>query len=101
MIIVSGKVVVAEGVAEKLRGEMETVIAATRAEAGCIDYRYGTDVLEPNVILVLEYWENWDALKAHGQAPHMKSWGAAMTAAGIVSRDLSAVEVDAAKMLKL
>ena len=88
MIIVSGRVNVAPGALDKVRSEMEENIRATRAEEGCIEYSYGVDVLDPNSILILEYWESWEALARHGKQPHMATWGKALSAAGIVSREL-------------
>lgn len=92
MIIVSGKVVTQPGALDGVRAAMRDVIAATRAESGCIDYSYGVDVLDPNTIIILEYWESWAALEAHFRAPHMQPWGEALKAAGLISRDLRAVE---------
>jgi len=88
MIIVSGKVKTAPGAASKVRADMETVITATRNETGCIDYSYGIDVLDPDTIIVLEYWESVDALKAHGATPHMATWMKTIGAAGVVSQNL-------------
>lgn len=92
MIIVSGRVNVEPGAVDKVRDEMEANILATRAEDGCIEYSYGVDVLDPNSILILEYWDNWEALAKHGQQPHMATWGKALKAAGIVSRELRFIE---------
>ena len=88
MIIVSGKVRTRPGTIETVRVEMEAVITATRGEEGCIDYSYGVDVLDADVIIVLEYWQSWAALETHFKAPHMGPWHEALGRAGIVSRDL-------------
>ena len=100
MIIVSGKLELnnAEDV-EKLRPMMEEVVKATRAEDGCIDYTYAIDVMNPKAICIIEYWESWDHLKAHGKAPHMAPWGKALMEAGMAGRDLKAVESDDVKSL--
>ena len=92
MIVVTGRVVVKDGALERLRPAMEAMIAASRAEAGCIDYSYGADLADPNAFLVLEKWESRAALDAHFETPHLKAWRTALNAAGLVSRDLVAAD---------
>lgn len=92
MIIVSGTLKVEPGALDKVRNEMEANIRATRDEEGCIYYSYGVDVLDPDTIIILEYWENWETLQAHGAQPHMAVWGKALSAAGMVSRNLRFIE---------
>lgn len=94
MIIVTGRVVVKEGALQKLRPAMEAMISASRAEPGCIAYSYGPDLADPNVFLVLEKWESREALKAHLETPHLKSWRAALAGAGLVARDLVAGDAE-------
>ena len=93
MILVAGTVRVAQGGLDKVREAMETVLAATRQEDGCIKYAYARDLLEPDLMHVSELWRDADALRAHGAAPHMKPWGAAMRDAGVIERDLKMYEV--------
>jgi quinol monooxygenase YgiN len=57
------------------RAEAEAAIAAfvpqNLAEAGCVDYRFSTDVLDPNRINGLEIWEDQAAIDAHMASAHM------------------------------
>ncbi|WP_428406928.1 putative quinol monooxygenase [Hyphococcus sp.] len=92
MIIVSGKAKLKSGALAKLQKDMEMVIAATRQEAGCIDYSYGADVTEPDTIVVLEYWESWEALLAHTTQPHMGVWMAKLGEAGVVGQTIRFIE---------
>jgi len=60
-------------------------VPAVRAEQGCIEYgaaidadpalpvqtKYGADTF-----VVVEKWQDMDALKAHAAAPHMQAYGA-------------------------
>lgn len=92
MIIVSGKAKLKPGGLQKVQQDMETVIAATRAESGCIDYSYGADVTEPDTIVVLEYWESWDALLAHTAQPHMGAWMAKLGEVGVVAQSIRFIE---------
>ena len=93
MIIVSGKAQVKPGAIDAVRDAMERVINATRAEAGCIDYSYGVDVLDPNTIIILEYWENEAALQRHFTQPHMAEWMKTLGEAGVISQDIRAFEI--------
>ena len=45
---------------------MAKVIAATLQEDGCIQYAYGQDVLDPELIHIAEKWRDMAALKAAG-----------------------------------
>lgn len=93
MILVAGTVRVQDGGLDRVAAAMETVLAATRQEDGCINYSYARDVLEPDLLHVSELWRDADALRAHGKAPHMATWRAAMAEAGVVERDLKMYEV--------
>ncbi|MEL7489218.1 MAG: putative quinol monooxygenase [Pseudomonadota bacterium] len=99
MIVVSGNAKFAPGALQKIRKEMEAMITASKAEAGCIDYAYGIDVSDPDTLLVVEYWEDWAALDAHFKEPHMATWRAALGAAGVLSRDIKAAEMDGVRAL--
>lgn len=99
MIIVSGKATVKPGALEKVRTVMEATINATRGEAGCIDYSYGIDVLDPNTIVILEYWESQEALNAHFTQPHMAVWMKALGDAGVVSQDVKSFEIASERQL--
>lgn len=59
---------------EVLRPHMKTVIAASRAEPGCIVYTLAEDVAERGVIRAFEIYRDDDALKAHGASDHFKKW---------------------------
>lgn len=92
MIVVTGRIVVKEGALKKLRPVMEAMIAASRAEAGCIEYYYGPELTDPNAFLVLEKWDSWENLDAHFEKPHLRAWRAALGGAGLVSRTMIAAD---------
>ena len=74
------------------KGTMEDFLAACRAvrpkvlaEKGCIAYDYIREVasplgsqepVDPQRVTLVEKWESLEALAAHGQAPHVKEFGA-------------------------
>ena len=60
-------------------------VPAVRAEPGCVEYGAAVDMANgpafqtlygADTFLVIEKWENMDALKAHGAAPHMAAYAA-------------------------
>ena len=62
---------------EVLRPHMEAVVAASRAEPGCLFYTLAEDIAEPGLIRAFEVYTDDDALKAHGESEHFKAWRAA------------------------
>lgn len=81
LAIITAKPGKRDEVLEAFRANMPAV----RAEAGCIEYAPAVDVdvlgkyqamLGPDTFVVLEKWENADALKAHARAPHMAEYAA-------------------------
>jgi quinol monooxygenase YgiN len=78
---------------DEARDAMARVIAATRAEDGCLAYSYAEDVLEPGLIRVSERWTNRAALDAHLAAPHMAVWKAEREALGLTGRSITVHEL--------
>ena len=74
MLILSVVVRVPAAEVEALRPHMRKIIAASRAEPGCIFYSLAEDVAEPGVIRAFEIYRDDDALKAHGASEHFKVW---------------------------
>lgn len=99
MIIVAGTVRVEPSKIDVARVEMEKMIAASRAEDGCIDYSYSVDVLDPSVVHVFEAWRDRTALQRHFGMPHLTAWRAAWTAIGVSDRNLQMYEISAVSPL--
>lgn len=47
------------------------VLAAIRAEAGCIQYDYYLSEKDPNELLLIEQWETKEHQQVHLTQPHM------------------------------
>nr|WP_243848320.1 antibiotic biosynthesis monooxygenase [Sphingomonas insulae] len=45
------------------RPAMRAMVEASRAEAGCMEYSYAEDVIEPGLIHVIERWQDRAALE--------------------------------------
>lgn len=74
---------------------MAKVMLATRAEAGCIEYNYAEDVLDPGLIRVSEVWASRAQLDVHFKTPHMAVWAAERAELGLTGRDIKVYEADA------
>jgi len=72
---------------------MEAMILASRAEAGCIDYVYAADLLDPGLVHVKERWADRPSLDAHFRSAHIAAWRAAWPKLGIGDRNLQLFEV--------
>ncbi|RYF93842.1 MAG: antibiotic biosynthesis monooxygenase [Caulobacteraceae bacterium] len=91
MIIVMGTVRVEPDAVERLRPSMETMMAASRAEDGCLTYAYALDLLEPGLVRVSELWTDRACLEAHFKTVHMAAWRAAL-AGQVRERDIKLYE---------
>ena len=71
MIIVEGSARIPEDAWDEAIAAMETMIKASREEAGCIEYAYSRDLLDPNLLRIIERWKDKAALVSHFAEPHM------------------------------
>ena len=92
-VIISGTVRVPPENLLAFRPHQDAMLAASRAEDGCLTYSYAVDVQDPGLIRVFEIWRDQTALDAHFQAPHMATWRAAGAEFGVSDRQLSLYEV--------
>jgi quinol monooxygenase YgiN len=65
MLIVAGEFRVEPELREEFLRRHETQMRDSRAEAGCIDYVFSADPLEPGRVVLFERWESQEALDAH------------------------------------
>jgi quinol monooxygenase YgiN len=92
-LIVAGVVRAPPENLEGLRPHMLAMLAASRAEAGCLEYAYAEDVADPGLIRVFEVWRDQAALDAHFQTPHMAEWRSHWPQFGVSDRRLFAYEI--------
>jgi len=71
MIVIAGKVQVRAERREDAVLVALRMAAATRAEPGCVDYRFSADLVDPTVFYLFEHWESAEALQRHFETPHM------------------------------
>ena len=94
MIVVVGQFRLPAARMDEARPVMAKVMLATRAEAGCVEYNYAEDVLDPGLIRVSELWQSRAQLAAHMQTPHMALWVQERTGLGLTERSISVFEAD-------
>ena len=95
MLLIVGTVRLPASNLDRARPAMRAMVQASRAETGCLEYRYGEDVLEPGLIHVKELWSDQAALDAHFASSHIQAWRTAWPALEIGGRDLRVYEVGA------
>ncbi len=81
------------------REPMARVVAATRAEPGCIKYAFAAEPGDPGLIHVSEVWESQAALDTHFETAHMKQWQADRAGLGLSDRQITVHTVSASKTL--
>ncbi len=82
MIIVEGSAKIPEEKWPEAIAAMDTMITASRTEAGCIEYAYSRDLLDPNLLRIIERWKDKAALVSHFGEPHMAVFRAALAQVG-------------------
>lgn len=92
MIVVIGSFRVPPSMISIVRPVMETMIAASRAEEGCIQYAYAFDVSDEGLVRVSETWRDRAALEAHFRTAHIAEWRAQVSALAVSGRELVAYE---------
>ena len=93
MLLIVGTVRLPAENLDAARPVMAQMVAASRAEDGCMDYAYAEDVLQPGLIHVKELWRDRAALERHFETAHIAEWRATWPELGITDRDLKAYEV--------
>jgi quinol monooxygenase YgiN len=95
MILVIGTLRLPPGNVSRAKDAIGAMIAASRAESGCLEYSYAEDVLDPGLIHVKEIWTGRAALASHFQSDHLAAWRAIWAALEISNRDLALHEIGA------
>ena len=78
---------------DAFRPHVVEMVAASRAEPGCIAYAQSESVSEPGLIHIFEHFESEEALAFHRATPHMAAWRALWPTFGIGGRDMKSYDV--------
>ena len=74
MIVIAGRAKLHASELDDARQAGSVMAAASRAEPGCVDYRFAIDIDDPLVVQVFEQWASADALDAHFATPHFQAF---------------------------
>ena len=93
MILITGTFRIRPGSLAAVKPAMARMIAASRAEPGCLAYSYAQDVLDEGLIRVTELWTDQAALDRHFASAHIAEWRSQWAQLGLTDRKLQAAEV--------
>ena len=93
MLLIVGTVRLPANRLDSARAIMAGMIAASRAEKGCLEYSYAEDVLDRGPLHITERWKDRTALDRHFNSAHLAEWRAAWPSIGIGERNLRLYEV--------
>ncbi len=75
-VILIARVKAKAGKEDAVKEALGSLVGPTRKEEGCIHYILHQDKGDKTNFMFYEVWASGDALKQHGQTPHMKALGA-------------------------
>ena len=99
MIVVAGSMPIKPEMREEAIQAALAMAAATQQEAGCITYRFYSDLAAPNTFFVFEEWASEAHLAAHFQTPHMAEFNKKLPALMADSGEVKKYVVTAAELL--
>jgi len=74
VIVVLGHLTINPDARDAAMAAIDTFLMATRAEEGCIDYRFSIDLADPDRLNGAEIWASKEAMDAHMASPHMATF---------------------------
>lgn len=99
MIALAGTVRIQPGMRETALPHIRAMVAASRAEPGCIAYSFAFDVDDDHLVHIFEVFRDNDARETHRNSAHMKTWREAWPAAGIGDRNMMEYDIAAARKI--
>lgn len=97
MIQINGTITLAPGALANAGETMQAIrsmVEASRAEDGCLDYTFAQDLTDPDMLVIFERWRDAAALAAHGQSAHMAEFRKVMAANPPIAQNLRMYETD-------
>lgn len=94
MIQINGMIKLGRPLDAATRKALVEMVRASRAEDGCIDYSFASDLADPDTLVLFERWRDQQALDAHGKSAHMEQFRQVMAASPPEKRDLRMYQTD-------
>jgi quinol monooxygenase YgiN len=73
-VTVVARVVTESDAVEAVKAQLLKLVASTRDEEGCIEYRLHQDQDDPAVFIFYENWKSLDCLERHMNSPHFRAY---------------------------
>lgn len=93
MLILAGSVRLPPENLPAARPVIARMVAASRAEPGCLAYSFAEDLEEPGLLRIFEVFRDREAQQAHAASQHMKDWRATWAELGIGDKQITHYEV--------
>ncbi|MDZ4778183.1 MAG: putative quinol monooxygenase [Alphaproteobacteria bacterium] len=97
MILLAGTIRITPGKRDAALPHIRAIVAASRAEPGCLDYSFAFDVNDDHLVHIFEVFRDLEAREAHRHMPHMQLWRDSWAEAGIGDRNMREFEIASAK----
>ena len=94
MIQINGMIKLGRPLDAATRKALVEMVRASRAEDGCIDYSFASDLADPDTLVLFERWRDQHALDAHSKSAHMEQFRQVMAANPPEKRDLRMYQTD-------
>ena len=94
MIQINGMIKLGRPLDAATRKALVEMVRASRAEDGCIDYSFASDLADTDTLVLFERWRDQQALDAHGKSAHMEQFRQVMAANPPEKRDLRMYQTD-------
>lgn len=98
MIVVTGEIELHPEDAWPAASAALKMMEATKAEDGCLIYKFYTDLMNPRRFRVYEEWRDEEALAAHFQTEHMAEFQEKLRKLRITDRKIKKFFVDMADL---
>ena len=100
MIQINGTIRLGRSIDAATRKAIVEMVRASRAEDGCIDYAFASDLADPDSLILFERWRDQAALDAHGKSDHMAAFQEFMGANPPEASDLRIYDTDEGQPLR-
>lgn len=77
-VTVVAKITARDDAVEAVKAELLKLVAPTRREEGCLEYRLHQDNDDPSVFIFYENWQSPACLERHMSSPHFEAYVAAV-----------------------
>lgn len=100
MIQINGTIRLGRSIDAATRKAIVEMVRTSRAEDGCIDYAFASDLADPDTLILFERWRDQAALDAHGKSDHMAAFQEFMGANPPEASDLRIYDTDEGQPLR-